>query len=100
MCTFGSSSTTTSNSSPYPSAFEEQNCDKFVFTMSDGKVLPKVVVERLLREAALRMGMDPRILAYENWCLGVIRIGLRTEMIPAIPCPFAVLIARRDERDE
>ena len=46
-----------------PSAFEEQNRDKFVFTMSDGKVLPKVVVERLLREAALRMGMDPRILA-------------------------------------
>ena len=46
-----------------PSAFEEQNRDKFVFTISDGKVLPKVVVERLLREAALRMGMDPRILA-------------------------------------
>ena len=46
-----------------PSAFEEQNRDKFVFVMSDGKVLPKVVVERLLREAALRMGMDPRILA-------------------------------------
>ena len=46
-----------------PSAFEEQNRDKFVFTMSDGKVLSKVVVERLLREAALRMGMDPRILA-------------------------------------
>ena len=46
-----------------PSAFEEQNRDKFVFTMSDGKVLPKVVVERLLREAALGMGVDPRILA-------------------------------------
>ena len=49
-----------------PSAFEEQNRDKFVFTMSDGKVLPKVVVERLLREAALRMGMDPRILALHS----------------------------------
>ena len=46
-----------------PSAFEEKNRDQFVFTMSDGKLLPKVVVERLLRQAALRMGVDPRILA-------------------------------------
>ena len=46
-----------------PSAFEEKNRDSFFFTMSDGKVLPKCAVERLLRMAALRLGMDPRILA-------------------------------------
>jgi hypothetical protein len=45
------------------SAFEEENSDQFVFTMSDGKILPKVKVERLLRQAALGMGMVPRILA-------------------------------------
>ena len=31
--------------------------------ISDGKVLPKVAVERLLREAAMRLGLDPRILS-------------------------------------
>ena len=46
-----------------PSAFEEKNRDSFFLTMSDGKVLPKCAVERLLRTAALRLGMDPRILA-------------------------------------
>ena len=34
-----------------------------MLTMSDGKVLPKVAVERLLREAALRLKLDPRILS-------------------------------------
>ena len=46
-----------------PSAFEESNRDAFLFTMSDGKVLSKLVVERLLRSAALRLGLDPRIIA-------------------------------------
>ena len=39
-----------------PSAFEERTRDAFLFTMSDGKVLSKIVVERLLRAAALRLG--------------------------------------------
>ena len=46
-----------------PSAFEEYNRGSFLFAMSGGKVLPKIAVERLLRTAALRLGMDPRILA-------------------------------------
>ena len=46
-----------------PSAFEGPNRDAFIFTMSDGKVLSKIVVERLLRAAALRLGLDPRIIA-------------------------------------
>jgi hypothetical protein len=61
-----------------PSAFEEKNRDRFVFTMSDGEVLPKVVVERLLRQAALRMGMDPRILASHS-----LRAGGCTAMLNA-----------------
>jgi len=46
-----------------PPAFEEKNRDSFLFTMPDGKVLPKIAVERLLWMAVLRLGVDPRILA-------------------------------------
>ena len=47
-----------------PSAFEESNRDTFLFTLSDGKeVLSKTVVEQPLRMAALRLGLDPRIIA-------------------------------------
>ena len=43
--------------------FTEANSDKHMLTLSDGKVLPKVAIERLLKEAAIRLGHDPRILS-------------------------------------
>ena len=43
--------------------FLESNGDNFMLTLSDGKVLPKVVIERLLREAAIRLKQDPRIIS-------------------------------------
>lgn len=46
-----------------PAMFRESNSDNFMLTMTDGTVLPKVVVERLLKEAALRLGLDPRVLS-------------------------------------
>ena len=45
-----------------PGMFTETNADKYMLTMSVGKVLPKVVIERLLKEAASRLGQDPHIL--------------------------------------
>ena len=42
--------------------FKESSSDQFMLTMVDGTVLPKVVIERLLKEAALRLGLDPRIM--------------------------------------
>ncbi len=36
-----------------------ENDEAFLFTMSDGRVLDKAVLTKLLREAALRMGMNP-----------------------------------------
>ena len=46
-----------------PEMFTEAKADSFMLTLSDGKVLPKVAVGRLLREAAMRLGLDPRILS-------------------------------------
>ena len=43
--------------------FTEANSDTHMLTLSDGKVLPKVVIERLLKEAAIRLKQDPRILS-------------------------------------
>ena len=46
-----------------PGMFTEANSDTHMLTLSDGKVLPKVVIERLLKEAAIRLKQDPRILS-------------------------------------
>ena len=46
-----------------PGVFLESNGDNFMLTLSDGKVLPKVVIERLLREAAIRLKQDPGIIS-------------------------------------
>jgi integrase len=46
-----------------PGMFLESNSDNFMLTLSDGKVLPKVVIERLLREAAIRLNQDPRTIS-------------------------------------
>ena len=43
--------------------FKDSSSDQFMLTMVDGTVLPKVVIERLLKEAALRLGLDPRIMS-------------------------------------
>ena len=42
-----------------PNWLSEDNSREFIFTMSDGRVLAKDIVTRLLRDAALRLGMDP-----------------------------------------
>ena len=46
-----------------PKIITDAKADALMLTLSDGKVLPKVAVERLLREAATRIGLDPRILS-------------------------------------
>ena len=46
-----------------PLHFKESNGDAFVFTCTDGRVLTALKVERALRDAGIRMGLDPRIIA-------------------------------------
>ena len=43
--------------------FRDDNSDSFMLTMADWTVLPKVVIERLLKEAALRTGLDSRVMS-------------------------------------
>ena len=46
-----------------PEFFAENNYDSFLFVLSDGQVLHKDVVVKLLRDAAVRLGLSPKILA-------------------------------------
>ena len=46
-----------------PAVFKESRSDEFMLTMTDGTVLPKVVIERLLKEASTRLGLDPRLMS-------------------------------------
>ena len=41
----------------------EETQDRYLFTLSDGKVLHKDRVIKILRAAAIRRGLDPSILA-------------------------------------
>ena len=44
---------------------KEPSSDEFMLTMTDGTVLPKVVIERLLKEEApTRLGLNPRLMSH------------------------------------
>ena len=46
-----------------PAVFKDSRSDEFMLTMTDGTVLPKVVIERLLKEASARLGLGPRLMS-------------------------------------
>ena len=63
-----------------PKHFDTKNEDAFVFTLDDGKVLSAAKVERTLRDAALEVGLDPRIVATHSLraggCTAMMNAGL------------------------
>ena len=46
-----------------PEHFQEKNFDSYLFVLDDGRLLHKDLVVQKLREAAVRLGLPPKILA-------------------------------------